>query len=875
MKKVFIHFILNNLNCFKMAHTLSALVLEDPLECSLCRKKYNTVKKYFIHLDLQHPPQNLYNCVLCPGDKPTLKKYRRHLLGHIRSIKSCPLSNPIEIDENPTINNLEQNLNEDVHMNNPDLDPIFNEDAQINDSQNQIISNKDQQILNKVKKIVKECKDLCLNNLIQLCSYSDISFNRAFQIVSQKVVEHTKMVNMFIMLLDSKSNEINEELSELKNIYSSFESKYLFLKHLCEIDIYSEPFIYIVGDEIRLLNQLGINRLTTVNDTVCHLNIKFMMKKLFELPNFYKMMLNKLNFYLSLNDGKLRNFVQGNIWKKIVEQNPNKIIFPYFIYMDDIEIASQVGHNVSKQALCIYTIHFPVLDDFLQAKTEFMFPICIAKTSDTKKYAKDYILGPLIREHLDSLARDGIEIEIDGEIKKIYLILGLVTGDNKAVNELLGYTGSFIHNYCCRCCLMERKDRDKAVEENPQLIRKKYQYEEHCETREFGLNRYCLLNELEEFHVYRNSYADIFHDTIYSVIKEGLEAVIQDGLHKKKFSVEDLKRQFNIFDYGQIDSKNRLDDSIFDSKGRLQLTGKEWTLFLKYFTFVLGHYYIDNENQIILKYVHILEDLYNICNADVFDEDKILKLKQIITNHHQYYLDHIPLHKVVQENGKSITKILKQHLKYKQHNHLHYHNYIRDSGPLKFLSTMRLESHLREIKKCATTSNNRINIPLTIGKRYALKFSLFLRKYSEIDFSPISMGPKLNQFKLNDKYYKNNLHYTQIALNSNISSYKHVNYKGTMYRSDDTQFLLKLDSLNNAFKIIDIICPESIEDKNIYLVVERFSISYFDSHYHAYILGNSQDYFGVYKIDQFTLPFNVATLPNRQKAFKVNQYNFE
>ena len=274
------------------------------------------------------------------------------------------------------------------------------------------------------------------------------------------------------------------------------------------------------------------------------------------------------------------------------------------------------------------------------------------------------------------------------EIKKIYFILGLVTGDNKAVNELLGYTGSFIHNRCCRHCLMERKDRDTVVEENSELIRKIEDYEEHCKTREFGINRYCLLNDLHEFHVYRNSYADIFHDTIYLVIKDGLEAVIQDGIRLKKYTVEDLKRQFNIFDYGQIDSRNKLDDSIFDSKGRLQLTGKEWTTFLKYFTFVLGHYYKSNEDQVILKYVHILEDLYDICISDSFDENKISKLKELVTQHHQYYIDHIPLQKVVQENGKLVIHILKQHFKYKHHNHLHFSNYIQDSGPLKFLSTI-------------------------------------------------------------------------------------------------------------------------------------------------------------------------------------------
>ena len=378
-----------------------------------------------------------------------------------------------------------------------------------------------------------------------------------------------------------------------------------------------------------------------------------------------------------------------------------------------------------------------------------------------------------------------------------------------------------------------------------------------------------------EFHVYRNSYADIFHDTIYSVIKEGFEAIIQDGLQKKKFTVEDLKRQFNLFDYGQIDSRNKLNQSIFDSKGNLHLTGKEWTLFLKYFTFVLGPYYLDDENQDIFKYVHILENLYNICNSETFDENKIVKLNQLVKQHHTHFLKYIPRYKIVKQSGISITEIVEQSLKYKQHNHLHYANHIRNSGPLKYLSTMRLESQLRDIKKCATTTNQRINLPFSIGVRFALKFSLFLRKYNEIDFSYITRSGLSKKFDLKEKSYKNKINYSEVNFKSNFISYNHVDYKGTMFRSDNTQFMYMFHNQNNVYKLIDILESSDIRNEVIYLVVERFSISHFDNHYNAFVLGNSLNIFSVHNIEKFRMPFNVSTLQNRQKMFKVNQFNFE
>ena len=852
------------------SNRLSHQILDEPLECSLCSKKYYKVEDYFSHLTYQHRRQTLYKCILCPGDKDTLSRYRRHLLGHIASSRRHRTDNIEEniiINDQPNDNN-ELNDNED-----------FVELAEIDDMNNDINempinSDCSQNIVNNFNEEIKNLKNVCLNNLIQLCSYSDVSFKRAFLTIVQKIDEQKRIFQILTPILNKNDERYQNIMQELNNIYNNFNTKYRFLKYLKELDVYCEPFKYSVGSEIRLITEAGINSLLDVKDSVCHLNIIFMFRKLFEMPNLCNMMLNKINYYLNLNDGKLRNFVQGNIWKGIMERNPNKIIIPYFIYNDDIEVASPIGHNTGKHALCIYTIHFPVLEDYLLAKNEFMFPIAIAKTEDTKKYPKDVILGPLICNQLNSLAKDGIEVLVDGEVKKIYFILGLATGDNKAVNELLGYTGSFIHPMCCRYCLMSRNDRNRMTEENEDLLRKIEDYEEHVETREFGLNRKCLLNELHEYHVYRNSYADIFHDTIYLAIKDGFEAIIQDGIYIKKYTVEDLKRQFNIFDYGQIDSRNRLNQSIFDSKGKLHLTGKEWTVFLKYFTFVLGHYYLNQEDVNIIKYVYILEDLFNICNSDYFDEDKLIKLKQIIKQHHTHFLEHIPLHKTVEENGKLITKIIKQHLKYKHHNHLHFERHIRDSGPLKYLSTMRLESQLRDIKKCATTTNSRVNLPFSVGNRFALKFSLFIQKFNSLDFSYISRSGKSNKFNINEKSYKSTIVHSPINLNSNLTSYSFIDYKGTMFRADNTQFIFMNGNTNAVYKLIEIVEDFDKKENVIYLIVERYTISHFDNHYNAFVLGNSCNIFSVQNIENFGMPFNISTLHDRQKMFKVNKFNF-
>ena len=298
-------------------------------------------------------------------------------------------------------------------------------------------------------------------------------------------------------------------------------------------------------------------------------------------------------------------------------------------------------------------------------------------------------------------------------------------------------------------------------------------------------------------------------------------------------------------------------------------------MFLKYFTFVLGHYYLDQEDVNIIKYVYILEDLYNICNSDCFDEGKLIKLEEIVKQHHTHFLEHIPLQKTIRENGRLIIQIISQHLKYKHHNHLHFSRHIINSGPLKYLSTMRLESQLRDIKKCATTVVTRRNLPFAVGNRFALKFALFLRKYNQIDFSYIIRSGKSNKFNIHEKPYKSNIISCPIDLNSNLTSHNFIDYKGTMFRADNTQFIFLNGNSKDLYKLIDIVEPSTQDENIIYLIVERYMISHFDDHYNAFVMGESRNIFTVQNIENFGLPFNISTLPNRQKMFKINKFSFE
>ena len=53
---------------------------------------------------------------------------------------------------------------------------------------------------------------------------------------------------------------------------------------------------------------------------------------------------------------------------------------------------------------------------------------------------------------LQKLSKTGVTIKIGDTEHKFYVVLARVTGDNLALNQILGFTESFNSDYCCIWC---------------------------------------------------------------------------------------------------------------------------------------------------------------------------------------------------------------------------------------------------------------------------------------------------------------------------------------------------------------------------------------------------------------------------------------
>lgn len=77
--------------------------------------------------------------------------------------------------------------------------------------------------------------------------------------------------------------------------------------------------------------------------------LRYVLKKIFEHSNFFDVLLTytkELQFY----NGKLMySFVQSEMWKAKLRLHQNKIIFPLFLYFDDLDINNPLGSHAGNQ----------------------------------------------------------------------------------------------------------------------------------------------------------------------------------------------------------------------------------------------------------------------------------------------------------------------------------------------------------------------------------------------------------------------------------------------------------------------------------------------------------------------------------------------
>ena len=125
-------------------------------------------------------------------------------------------------------------------------------------------------------------------------------------------------------------------------------------------------------------------------------------------------------------------------------------------------------------------------------------------------------------EEIQFLEREGISITIGNETKQIYFVMTLFLGDNLGFHSILGFLESFLANYFCRFCLIQRQNFHTVVNERNCVLRNAKNYETLAAKNFFSVSEIkeiCVFNQVDSFHVTDNSIVDPQHDLPEGILR--------------------------------------------------------------------------------------------------------------------------------------------------------------------------------------------------------------------------------------------------------------------------------------------------------------------------------------------------------------------
>lgn len=784
--------------------------------CFLCKIQNLNLNSYIIHLKRHHGCtfNSKFVCIIenCLQTFSNLSSFKRHLNRHkliCNKIENLDSKNAQTIVDE-TLENT-SNFSEQNNLN--------NEIPTLSNCYNTVSPN----LLNKSSPSPDNINNKSVISpaaLFLLSLHSRCNFTRNDVLFIQKSL---------IMLFNNipRDEFIESFNSTTFDIFESLDSEYKLFKYLSGKNLYSTAFKFSVDKEIVEVYRNGIPRLHEKDCNGILFPLQFQFKKFLEKDFNFKTHLNNVRKYENNNE-YISHFIQGSLWKTKREMYPNKILVPFFLYVDDFEINNPLGSHGGTHSITGIYYSFPTISS--SVKLVDIQIGALIRSCFIKEYGNSLCLNLLIT-HLTDLEKNGILIHTeDGEFK-VYFVLGLILGDNLGLNSVLGFCKGFSSSYYCRFCKSHKSENISLGLELTSKLRTLENYEVDVKINDVsqtGINSESIWNTLPSFHVTENYSCDLMHDLFEGVCHYNISQVLLDFIEKKKyFTLEYLNKIKNTFPYGDTEVGNIFKDIklIHLKKKRINAAAREMWHLTHFLPLLIGSL-VESTDEVWHFFTDFLE-LMDLLMSPKFNDAMLEQLKLKIESHNLNYV-----------------RIFKDPLKPKFHFLTHYPTIIRCSGPLRHLNCFRFEAKHFQLKKYCRNINSRINIALSLCLKFQLKFAFDIVSETEMETTVNALD--VIQFTIDSKIIEN----FGFKLDD-LKFYNKVCYKYKTFKKD----LYVLKSLPNQielYKIASILLNNN--DLTLpYVVCYKYSVVYL-KHFVSYkILSQNESEF-ILPISYFNSP---------------------
>ncbi|KAJ1521808.1 hypothetical protein ONE63_003443 [Megalurothrips usitatus] len=371
--------------------------------------------------------------------------------------------------------------------------------------------------------------------------------------------------------------------------------------------------------------------------------LRHVLKKFLELPG----MLDNINEYVNaLHDGKIMNFVQGELWSdlRVKFDQEGKFVLPIHLEYDDYGPDNALGSHRTDHSTGALYASIPCLPPELQSCLGNMFLFTTFESKFRKKFGNRMAFACSINE-IKFLEESGVLVNVDGRVLNVYFCCSLIIADNLRYNVILGFVPVFTGNFYCRICKLHRSVMQHQCTAVPvNKLRNIVNYDQDVaqhDSYNTGVVEECVWNEMPSFHCTVNSNCDVMHDIFEGMLKYDVCQILFYLISVRNyFDVELLKERIEGFDYGPNDKGNKPPTTNLTLSC---LQNCSWNLYAsemlcctRYLGEIVGDL-VPEKNRVWKLYL-IIREIVDIVTAPYFQDGVDIYLGALVQEHHELYL---------------------------------------------------------------------------------------------------------------------------------------------------------------------------------------------------------------------------------------------
>ncbi|KAJ1530228.1 hypothetical protein ONE63_005155 [Megalurothrips usitatus] len=412
-------------------------------------------------------------------------------------------------------------------------------------------------------------------------------------------------------------------------------------------------------------------------------------------------MLTVIRDYLnSLDDSKVANNVQGDLWKELRSSfdNEGKFVLPLHLEFDDY----------TEHSLGALYATIPCLPPQIQSSLDNIFLFTSFESKFRKLFGNRMAFLCSIKE-VEFLEKDGISVNYGDEQIQVYFCCALIIADNLGFNSILGFVEGFRGNFYCRICKLHRTVMEHHCRPVPiPRMRTEVNYAEDLEVGDCsltGINEQCVWNEMPSFYCVKIVHCDAMHDICEGMLKYDLCQVLFNLVSVRGyFSIELLIDRLQGFDYGPNEVGNKPPTCKLSlnclEKCSWNLSSSEMLCLSRYLGEIVGDL-VPDTNRVWKLYV-LVREIVEILSAPYFKKGLDVYLQTLIEEHREMYI------------------VLFGSLKPKHHLILRYPEILRRNGPFFAISSLMCERNHRKGKLYTKVCNCRVNFAHSVAVKSQL-----------------------------------------------------------------------------------------------------------------------------------------------------------